>query len=176
MLQTLIDQKTVKPGNWSSLTVFFWFQLSKMGKYTPPVYSCQPFLPRKKVSSDSFLNEYFSRAAAPAFSLRRLLLRHPPVSFFIPVPGGGATPILRFSFQSGGITTPDFFVSCLSGGVESSEVGGCTSVLTTIVVIYGHIPSITPVFAPPGSFKKHKMGGTRPPKTCFFCKCQIAGT
>ena len=31
MLQTLIDQKTVKPGNWSSLTVFLWFQLSKMG-------------------------------------------------------------------------------------------------------------------------------------------------
>ena len=34
MLQTLIDQKTVKPGNWSSLTVFLWFQLSKMGLYT----------------------------------------------------------------------------------------------------------------------------------------------
>ena len=33
MLQTLIDQKTVKPGNWSSLTVFLWFQLSKMGLY-----------------------------------------------------------------------------------------------------------------------------------------------
>lgn len=34
MLQTLIDQKTVKPGNWSSLTVFLWFQLSKMGLYS----------------------------------------------------------------------------------------------------------------------------------------------
>ena len=33
MLQILIDQKTVKPGNWSSLTVFLWFQLSKMGFY-----------------------------------------------------------------------------------------------------------------------------------------------
>ena len=33
MLQILIDQKTVKPGNWSSLTVFLWFQLSKMGLY-----------------------------------------------------------------------------------------------------------------------------------------------
>lgn len=55
------------------------------------------------------------------------------------------------------MTTPDSFVSGLSGGVESSEVGGCTSVLTTIVVIYGHIPSITPVFTPPESFKKARV-------------------
>ena len=38
MLQTLIDQKTVKPGNWSSLTVFLWFQLSKMGLYSKKLW------------------------------------------------------------------------------------------------------------------------------------------
>ena len=31
MLQTLIDQKTVKPGNWSSLTVFFVVSTVKDG-------------------------------------------------------------------------------------------------------------------------------------------------
>lgn len=44
MLQTLIDQKTVKPGNWSSLTVFLWFQLSKMGLYSFILWGARAFM------------------------------------------------------------------------------------------------------------------------------------
>lgn len=66
------------------------------------------------------------------------------------------------------MTTPDSFVSGLSGGVESSEVGGCTSVLTTIVVICGHIPSIPPFSLPLEVSKNTKWVELVHPKLVFF--------